>query len=143
MTNHQNTNMEFSKSMQELWFATLMHSTDIETAHQELRQSIIEAHQSLQDSLDASYEKMMLDVSNELPEEEREKFLQEMRDMRLETYKRTGMDEQGSKARLGQELIELENIKNQVIATKKQRKTSFFIAIIIVLIITIGVYVLR
>lgn len=145
MANHQNTDMEreqLNQARQAFWWSALMHSTDIEKTYQELRQSLIETNQSLQKYLDATYEESMthsLSLADDLSEKDKEEFSKEIHEL----YKNIGMDYQGFKAKLEQELTDLENIKNQVIATRKQRKLLFYIAIIIVFAITVGVYVLR
>lgn len=149
MTNHQDKNAELEKIYQlrqELWLSALMHSPDIERTYQDLRQSIIETHQTIQKNLNDAYADAMshsLSLTDGLSAKDKEELAKESREMLLEIHKSAGTNEQTLKDRLEQELTDLENIKNQVIATRKQRKTSFFIAIIIVLIITIGVYVLR
>lgn len=149
MANHQNTDAEreqLNQARQAFWLSALMQSPDIERTYQDLRQSIIETYQSIQKNLNDAYADAMshsLSLTDGLSAKDKEELAKESREMLLEIHKSSGTNEQTLKDRLEQELTDLENIKNQVIATKKQRKTSFFIAIIMVLIITIGVYVLR
>lgn len=147
MANHQNKNTElekFNQAQQEFWLSALMHSPDIEQTYHKLRQSIIETHQSMQKYLDDTQKEVMsesLSLTANMSELEKEELLKETREVFLEINKSIGMDEQGSKAKLEQQLTELENIKNQVIKAKQmQKKRMPFMIIIVIFLLIISFY---